>query len=177
VVNDSSTRAHSSSLPPPHPSPPPPPDSEGSYVDVIAGLKSSGGSKVLNIFNTRLVTDLNQVTRHLLECIYSHLYATRGPIGGGPAPGGLGRLGGSPVALGAPGASSAASDTDIVLKFFQEHANQNPDDEVGMSINDVNRLAKTKNISTHRVQEIVNALALDGQLYSTVDDSHFKPTG
>lgn len=162
----------------------PPPPSEGSYVEITANFKSSGGHKSFTVIHTRLVTDSNQLTRHLLECIYSHLNATRGAMSGGGGGGGMfgaqhghGAGAGSAYA-GAPisASSGGMSEADIVLKFYQDKSNNDPDDDKGMAQTDAIVMGKARGIAAQRVQEITEKLMMDGLIYSTVDDFHFKST-
>jgi hypothetical protein len=131
---------------------------EGKYVDVIATLKSNGGAKSFQIINVRLVEDSNHITRHFLECIYTHLYRTRGPLGGGAGAGtgaGMGSgahfAGGFQTSVKAGGVTddrmpSTGSDAEKVLQIYKDAMAMDPDNENGISIQDAIKKGKEMGI-------------------------------
>ena len=145
----------SPSLPPAHP---PHSCREGKYVDVIATLKSNGGAKSFQVINVRLVEDSNHITRHFLECIYTHLYRTRGPLGGGAGAGtgaGMGAgahyAGGFQTSVKAGGVTddrmpSTGSDAEKVLQIYKDAMAMDPDNENGISIQDAIKKGKEMGI-------------------------------
>ena len=52
----------------------------GKYLEVVAGVKASGGSLLLIHHHSRRVVEANSIPRHVLEVIYTHLHNTRGPL-------------------------------------------------------------------------------------------------
>ncbi len=53
---------------------------EGSYVRVFGNLRSFNGKRHFAGFKVQPINDFNEVTHHLLEIIYVHLYNTRGAL-------------------------------------------------------------------------------------------------
>nr|XP_002740859.2 PREDICTED: replication protein A 32 kDa subunit-like [Saccoglossus kowalevskii] len=47
---------------------------ENTYVRVIGQLRSFGGKRNISAFKVRPLTDLNELTMHLLEVVHSHMY-------------------------------------------------------------------------------------------------------
>lgn len=182
----------------------------------MTGIKSSGGSKIFNVYNHRLITDPNivrgsdeghvgwqwgwgvlggwqwrwgergrvrpsrspstcspplpsQITRHMLDCIYAHLYFTRGALAA-PGGGGYAPVGATAAAIAAQGIASndnrimnmdhetvnvrggggGAADGEPhsrppprslqVLAIYKDHAQ--PDDDEGLSLADAIQHAK-----------------------------------
>lgn len=191
----------------------------GKYVDVIAALRSTGGVKTLQVLNVRIIEDSNHITRHFLECIYTHLYRTRGPLGGGVGAGmgvhaGAQFAGGFQSSVKAGGvmddrAPSMGSEAEKVLQIYKDAMLMDPDNENGISIQDAIKRGKELGIlATVRcsavaavvrtpsplpsyprtfypspslpppqvVQHWTEKHMMDGHIYSTVDDEHFRST-
>ena len=157
---------------------------------MIAAFKASGGAKTFNVFSVRAVNDPNHITRHLLECIYNYLYMTRGPIGGGAGAGagaGAGTgTGYNPFAAAAVNAAGTAHGDDrsaalgsvdqLVFQIYKDATMNDPENENGLSIQDAMAIGKKQNISAQDIQRLTEKLMMDGMIYSTIDDSHFRST-
>lgn len=64
------------------------------YVCVIAKLSVMGTETVAQALDVRTITDYNEVTHHYLDCVFSHLFNTKGPLDAPPQPvGGYGKQG------------------------------------------------------------------------------------
>ena len=50
------------------------------YVCVIAKLSVMGTETVAQALDVRTITDYNEVTHHYLDCVFSHLFNTKGPL-------------------------------------------------------------------------------------------------
>ncbi len=161
--------------------PPPPLRSKGKYVDVVFEVKSNA-SKDCFPLSFSVVSDPNRITRHLLEVVYSHLYHTRGALA---APGGSGGMsstspsgaghgggGGGGLGLGGEGSREAdlAGDQAAVLNIYKEA----PEDEDGITLQEVITKGKQRGISEATVRAATMALQMEGHIYSTVDESHFR---
>ncbi len=168
-------------------------------VEIIFQSSIRAGSHSINIIDVRLIRDSNALTHHMLDVLNTHLYNTRGPLaksGGGAGAGGFGGYGaastahyaqyaesmgagagaGSGIAISA-GGGGGNSEYDMVLDLFRTHAH---DSDEGLSIREVAaHLAKNpsyRHIKPEDVVRISEQLMLDGHIYSTIDESHFKPT-
>jgi hypothetical protein len=132
---------------------------------------------------SRLVTDHNSITRHLLEVTYTHLLLTRGPLaaagggggggggGGASAAGGYGALAAAAGYGAGGGEGSMSADAIAVLAIYKEC-----DEEDGLSVAEAVRSGKQRGISAEVVQRATQQLQMDGMIYSTIDDTHFRAT-
>lgn len=176
-----------------------------SYVVVHGEVRKNHGRVDVQVLNVRPVTDFDEVTHHFLEAIFVHLQRTRGPLrpgasaaGGATGGGMLGSLGlGSAGALpvgarpmsaggfegfSAYSAASARTSAAVpmavegleerVLAAFREAG---PTD-IGASIDTVAAMLAGHHITPAQVRQAVDALSLEGHLYTTVDENHFKTT-
>ena len=161
--------------------------SKGKYLDVVFEVKGNAARDCPPLtFN--LVTDPNRITRHLLEVVYGHLHNTRGPLAAPPGAGGAqgGAAGsGSPSgmygggagmaggALGVGGGTDRAaeitSENTAVLDIYKEN-----EEEDGMTLQEAIFKGKQRGISERAVREATITLQMDGHIYSTVDENHFK---
>ncbi|KAL6773920.1 RFA2 [Auxenochlorella protothecoides x Auxenochlorella symbiontica] len=146
----------------------------GVYVRAHGHVNHFNREKMLVAFNIRLITDHNEVTYHGLQTIFQHLHLTRGlPAADAAAPAGA-AVGYGAAAGPLPGATAVAGLTPVlndVLGLFHAVGGQN---ENGASISDV--VARSGGRYTvQQIQDAVEALQNDGQLYSTKDDQHYKP--
>jgi len=158
---------------------------EGLYVRVVGQLRAFNGENTVTGFSVRPVNDMNEITYHLLDACHTHLYNTRGPPSEGvqkpvqqrqafnaPAPSNMG--GGPSAPFAAPqnnNISSGGSVNDRVLAAFTDL--QATTDQ-GTNVQDVaNRL----NLDLFEVKKAVESLAMDGHLYSTIDEEHYATTG
>jgi hypothetical protein len=56
------------------------------YVCVIAKLSVMGTETVAQALDVRTITDYNEVTHHYLDCVFAHLFNTKGPLDAPPQP-------------------------------------------------------------------------------------------
>jgi hypothetical protein len=155
-------------------------------VDVVFEVKSNAAKDCPPLtFST--VTDSNRITRHLLEVVYGHLYNTRGelvPVGGGGgagsgaspggmAGGGLGGMQGGGLGVGGDGGREAGMGSEInaVLGIYKEC-----EDEDGTALQDAIVKGKQRGLSEKAVRDATVSLQMDGLIYSTMDESHYRAT-
>jgi Replication protein A C terminal len=151
------------------------------------GVTPSAGSKTLRCENLSLVTDHNQITRHLLECIFTHLLQTRGPLmplGSDRVGGGSGGVTSSAFNAQASAMESAfggddrtahsSKDETTVLNIYKSSSDAS---EGGLSIADAIKQARSLGLSAEVVQRCTDKLMMEGLIYSTVDDTHFCESG
>jgi replication factor A2 len=166
---------------------------EGVYVRVVGSMRVHNEKKGLIAFNLRKVTDFNELTYHLLDTCHAHLYNTRGPPPSGAKPGANqssffspGRpavgpgMGGAATPAGAMG-GGAAMQVDPGMKLvdaIMAVLKGRDDGDTGTSVNAMAEEC-SKMLGRHvPLQEVKNAtqdLTMDGVLYSTIDEEHFKP--
>lgn len=153
----------------------------GIYVRIVGHLGSGPGeSKVIQAYDIRPVTDHNEITFHLLQAIFEHSHL----IKGGPGAGTLAPPANPSVYNTAvPGTTAMGYDslgggfgplhTEILSIYRSPEANMT---DTGISIQSV--LARMGGrVPEHQIRSIINELANDGHLYSTIDEDHHKITG
>ena len=159
---------------------------EGVYVASVGTVKPLGSTMTLVSHHIAPITDTNEVTHHQLSAIYSHLVATKGPLAG-PAPAAAVPMAGgafnpsagpsfsttsAPATMGGAGGASAEQP---VLQAFQAIGASNDE---GASIEAVaaHLKANGSNVDEATLRQAVDSLAMQGLLYSTIDENHFATT-
>ncbi|KAK9864910.1 hypothetical protein WJX84_000889 [Apatococcus fuscideae] len=163
----------------------------GVYVRVHGHLRVFDGQKSVVAFNMRPITDFNEVTYHCLQSIFQHLHLTKGTRTGPPGGGSLaartagalpqtngagngGAYGGGAAAsypaAGTSGTGRTAVQEEALAVFNTSNAQSS---EVGISVDQVVGQLAGK-FSEQQVRQAVAFLSDEGQIYSTIDDLHFK---
>jgi len=162
--------------------------SEGQYVRVIGLLRSFQNRRTIMAFRTLPVEDSNELTYHLLEVIYVHLYNLRGPLEGA-AP----MIRNQPQQMmpnthpnyqynnahnanfggnqgGAPGNFPYGG---TIHEQVLQVLNSIPASQQGIS---VQYIAQQLQVNINDLLKSVEFLCAEGHLYSTVDDEHVQLT-
>ncbi|XP_021723414.1 replication protein A 32 kDa subunit B-like [Chenopodium quinoa] len=154
---------------------------DGMYVRIYANLKGFQGKKQLMAFSVRPVTDFNELTYHYLECMYVHTYSTKLQATGVPADAQMmSSVNGTPIRgyQGTqqnqfPGQFSELKDVDqMVMEYLQQPACLAQEKGVH-----VKELMQRLNLPLDKIMGSIKALEVEGFVYSTVDDEHYKSTG
>jgi len=192
----------------------------GAYVRVFGHLRAgggrsggggggagggAGGGMSFHAFAVRPVTDHNEVTYHLLQCVFQHAHLTRGGLGTGkPLSGGAAAAGGfgaAPAAYGvgaygpaaAPSAAPAAAGPGAHRPGSLQEAitavlGDGSVGETGLHVNEVVQRVRAAaaaaaggggalaQASLGDVQAALSALMNEALAYTTVDDNHWKST-
>ncbi|CAI0427724.1 unnamed protein product [Linum tenue] len=155
----------------------------GTYVRVHGHLRGLQGRRFINVFSIRPVTDFNEVVSHLIECIYVHFYNTKmkgvaaqpPPLTNSIPPSSSNFSRGlQSASLNQPTAAFQGSDriNNLRQKILDViHQPQHLNNEEGVH-RDV--IARQLNLPMHIIKEAIEALVVEGDLYSTIDDDHFK---
>jgi replication factor A2 len=176
---------------------------ELAWVRVVGTLYEVDGMLQINAPHIKGVEDMNELTYHRLEVVRAFLAQTMPrpvvaatgttPVrqgmskvgisgqGGGPVPfGGYGGNGGdagggmgsgASIALDASGFDSGMSkEMSAVYNYLKQR--HTTDDQSGIAIQDISRDVPNLG-SIAAVRAIMEALASDGHVYSTIDDDHF----
>jgi len=172
----------------------------GDVVRLVGQYRPGNGSDgaSINTYKIHKVTDFNEVTNHILETIFYHCYATKGPVPGSagaasknynmgmgsfgaarsqgaftpgaPAYGG----GGSGVKVEALGGGDVST-RDAVIEAIRKTSSG----DSGTTNNDVLAYLTRMNgltISLNEVSKIVQGMTDEGLVYSTIDETHFTCT-
>jgi replication factor A2 len=151
----------------------------GIIVRAFGHLNGSENDRYITAFGARPVTDFNEVTYHLTQIIFQHAHLTKGApeLAGAGGPAGGAAYGGAPAgaANAAPMADFANGNLNAIQAEVKNIFNA-PDamnNESGLTVIEV--LNRTGGRFNHAmVREAITFLVDDGQLYSTIDDEHWK---
>ncbi|KAL6525489.1 hypothetical protein OROHE_015796 [Orobanche hederae] len=160
---------------------------DGIYVRIHGHLKSSKGKKQVFVYAIRPVHDYNEIANHFLECIHAHCCNTKSQFqnfhdkmqnSGAAAPPPSASLGVSTPSGHQLVSSSQMSQEynldglggidKMVLDYLRLHAG-----EKGVHQKEV---AQKLKISEEKIQEVMESLGLEGLVYSSIDEFHYKPT-
>lgn len=152
---------------------------EGKYCRVFGRMKSFNSKRHVGSHFIRPITDMNEVTMHLLEATYVHLYFTRGP----PEQ----QQGGAGMTVGAGGAVKQEEGL-FVDQGHQVQRNTGPQIPSGMSATarkvfsylqtspdanegvHVNQIAAALSLPSNEIFKAGDELLGMGIVYTTVDD-------
>lgn len=142
----------------------------GMYVTINGSLKGFQGKKQVVAFSVRPIVDFNAITLHFIECIHVHLENTRPKVSSVMAAETSVRTSISNQAT--PYTAVPGSDIrQLVLDIFQEPASLAR--EHGLHVNEIiKRLGQPAN----KIMEAINEHVDVGNIYSTIDEYHFKST-
>ncbi|GAA5900533.1 Rfa2p [Sporobolomyces salmoneus] len=153
------------------------------YVRILGSIKTFSEKRHISAQRVRPITDMNEISFHLIECAYVHKYITLGPPGGGntsmvtdrPYDG----AGGNPYAAdgGAP-ADAAVKDLPHaqreIWKFVREELDANP--EIASEGVNINSISRHVGMGVEQVREMVAVMVEDGVLYDGLDLDHYLIT-
>ncbi|RHZ41023.1 hypothetical protein DYB26_016093, partial [Aphanomyces astaci] len=166
---------------------------DGIYVSAVGNLRSFGGKTSLSCHTVTPVENFNQITHHFLDCIYTHLRNTKGPLGGGGGAaagtqsftdtsshfgGGFNAFGGQAASTGGQqNYNFGASDSG-----FSDPAQQAILDilgasslDMGLSVDQIKQNLHGR-VTDAQLRDALNYLTNEGHIYSTIDENHFKRT-
>lgn len=153
----------------------------GTYVKIIGSVRAFGGKTTVSPFKIAPLTDLNEITVHILEVIHAHMFLTKKKKQmGAPATPGLGNM-----SMQTPNKMQGAQGGDYGnvanhgLSSVQRDVHQlivSCPDEQGISLNQLKAALTSKKVSMEHIRAAVEFLSNEGHIYSTIDDDHFKST-
>ncbi|XP_077991494.1 replication protein A 32 kDa subunit-like [Glandiceps talaboti] len=149
---------------------------ENTYVRVIGQLRTFGGKRNISAFKVRALTDLNELTMHLLEVVHSHMYIQKAQNATSTSMNGMGN--GMPAQMNPAnqGGYSGAQPT-MGLSNVQRQVQQiiqSCNDEAGVSIDVISQ--QLRGLSKDAIRNSIEFLSNEGHIYSTIDDDHYKST-
>ncbi|KAJ8634599.1 hypothetical protein MRB53_008866 [Persea americana] len=157
----------------------------GMYVRVNGQLKEFQGKKQAVAFSVRPVTDFNEIANHFLECIYIHCHNISSQNSGSEEPqtspvpglmtpsqnGSMKHQPSIPTQFSGHMVDAGSDFDQMVLAVF--HEPENLAKESGVHVDKiVERLGVPKN----KVMASINYHTDNGNIYSTIDDYHYKST-
>ncbi|KAI8052812.1 hypothetical protein BDF22DRAFT_685340 [Syncephalis plumigaleata] len=150
-----------------------------SYVRIYGQIRVFNNTSRVTVIHIQPVTDRNEITMHMLETVYAHLFFTRGSTQSGNNGAAVGKSGFNENPFGAA-AGSQLSTRDVIMN---EARNYSPlqssvinfitsrDSETGPHINDV---VSHVNQSEGAVRQVIGWLIDEGRIYNTIDEDHFR---
>lgn len=160
--------------------------SVGSYVRVTGALRSLRGKRHIIVFKIRCITDLNELTMHLLEVINTSMSAaimakkgTANPVVQPSSASSTYTASSVPPFSGNPAGNTSFGSAYTVhgLNKPQQMVLQciiACKDEQGASI--VNIANQLRSLNQKAIMDAVEFLSNEGHIYSTIDDDHYKST-
>eukprot|EP00126_Sphaerothecum_destruens_P010024 Sdes_comp20657_c0_seq4m15963 len=137
---------------------------EGIYVRVVGQMRTFMDKLSINSYSIRPIADMNEISFHMIEVIYVHLYNTKGALH----------------------SHKMGSQTPSDANKLSSHGNfdgvsgrvhllvQNYQSDIGISMMELKN--QLQGVSENKIREAIDFLAGEGHIYSTIDDDHFKAT-
>ena len=159
---------------------------EGVYVAVVGTVKALGSNLALVSHHIAPVANTNEVTHHQLSAIYAHLLATKGPLitpGATSGTASAGPAAFNPTAAPSftagsaavqPAAAGAGQEQQVLLAFQALGASS--DEGASVSAVAEHLQANGTSMTEQALRTVVDSLAMQGLLYSTIDENHFATT-
>ncbi|CAL1536685.1 unnamed protein product [Lymnaea stagnalis] len=139
------------------------------YVRIDGVLRAFGGKRTINAQRISPLTDMNELTCHILEVIYANATFSQEQTNTGVSSNAGAATSSSrdDTAQGTiPGLTSLQGKIQMIIR--------NEQSERGCSFNDIcNQL---KNVAPKAIRETIEFLSGEGHIYSTIDDDHFQAT-
>jgi len=168
----------------------------GTYVRAVGNMKSNQGSdtKALTAFHLRKVKDFNEVTYHLLDCCHAHLYNTKGALPDAKPMAPSNSSFASPQRAFAPQPAQPSSSGAVPMSGVTNNGGDGPvnikdtlleilknasESPMGIGIDEAMAQLASKGArpcEKREVRGIIEDLAMEGLVYSTVDEDHFAAT-
>lgn len=143
---------------------------ENTYVRVCGHVRSFGGKRSVVAFKMTPVTDMNELTCHMLEVIHSHaaLAQQQSTTNGTSDPGNnTTKAGGDSSGFSTvSGLTATQNQVHVIIR--------NNNTEQGANIENVCK--QLRGVPEKAIREAVEFLSSEGHIYSTIDEDHYKAT-
>lgn len=141
---------------------------EGSYVRAVGPVRSMEGKRQLKAFKVFPVNDLNELTLHLAEVLHANMVLRAGPPSASVKhepmdTGNNSFLGGATSNLG------LNQPQKLVYEVIREC-----NTSFGISFDDI--CSRLKSLNKSSIRDVVEFLANEGHIFTTMDDEHYKAT-
>ncbi|CAH1773961.1 unnamed protein product [Owenia fusiformis] len=144
---------------------------ENTYVRVYGNLRSFQGKQNITAFKVLPITDMNELTSHILETIKVHLELTQ-PVSANQT-NGHHETNATPAKNTYAGAMTDNSMSNVqqqVLTIIRGSAS----DEAGISIQNI--MQQLRGLPEKAIRDSVEFLSGEGHIFSTIDDDHYRST-
>jgi len=133
-----------------------------SYVRVNGLLRAFGGKRTVNCHKMSLVTDMNELTCHMLEVTYANAMSKQQQMSSSNA-GGSNNVGDSDTI---PGLTPLQSQVQMIIR--KETSDR------GCSVDEI--CQSLRSVAPKAIRDAIEFLSIEGLIYSTIDDEHFCAT-
>ena len=164
---------------------------EGTYVKIFGHLRVFQGKKHIVAFTVRPIQDKNELTFHMLDCVYTHLYTLNKSQGAVQVTGQKRVMGPmdtntyqqpapqqntyqQAAGFGTGGLSGMTPVQQAAFDAFHDFNVMNQDQ--GLSFASLKQNLGGR-FTEGQLRQAVEDLQNDGHIYTTIDDNHFKGTG
>ncbi|GAB1598322.1 replication protein A 32 kDa subunit-like isoform X1 [Argonauta hians] len=135
---------------------------EKTYVRVSGHIRTFEGKRSVVAFKIAPLTDLNELTGHILEVIHSHMVLTSKEQNEEKS----GLSNDYDTSVGIPGLGKLHNQVYQVIKSCT--------DEEGCSIDNVSK--QLRGVPERSIKDVIEFLSGEGHIYSTVTENHFRIT-
>ncbi|KAM9340300.1 replication protein A 32 kDa subunit-like [Symphorus nematophorus] len=141
--------------------------SPGSYVKVTGSLRSFSGQRSLLAMNIRCITDLNEITSHMLEVVQAHMELFGKAFDVNMNPTAASQSGRHPAGILPRGLSTIQGQVlHVIRRFSVRHE--------GISLHDLK--TQLDYLSMRDIRASLVFLEKEGHVFSTIDEHHFRST-
>ncbi|XP_038132210.1 replication protein A 32 kDa subunit-like [Cyprinodon tularosa] len=139
--------------------------SPGSYVKVIGSLRTHAGQRSLLAMNIRCVSDLNEISSHMLEVVHAHLHLSRKVFDVNMNSTVVPRPDWSSGVHLQAGLSTVQDQVLHLIRVFSVH-----DEGIALSY----LRTQLDHISMTDIRSSLEFLLNEGHIFYTIDENHFK---
>lgn len=141
---------------------------EGSYVRVVGPVRSAEGKRQLKAFKVFPVTDLNELTLHLAEVVHSNMALRVGFTPSSVKHEPMDTSANSFLGAGA-GNLGLNQQQKLVYEAIRECTTN-----IGIGFDEI--CSRLKSMNKNTIRDVVEFLANEGHIFTTMDDEHYKAT-
>ncbi|XP_050402173.1 replication protein A 32 kDa subunit-B isoform X1 [Patella vulgata] len=146
---------------------------ENTYVRICGHVRSFGGKRSVVAYNMSPITDMNELTCHMLEIIHSHAFnASSGQNTNQTSYGGDNNMSMNQGSYNSGDGGNILGLTPLQNQIHQVIKN-NPSD-TGASV--VSVCQTLRGIPEKAIKDAIDFLSSEGHIYSTIDEDHYKAT-
>jgi replication factor A2 len=149
------------------------------YVRIVGTIKEYDGKKTIMADTVRPLTSGNQLAHHMLEVVYeAERGARKSNIVAPNASGMMQGVGfgggqqnrGTPLAAASSGGGGEGGLRDSVLQYIQQQGDMS---EAGANLQECIRMLSGQH-SEGAIRKVIDDLAAEGHIYSTIDENNYK---
>lgn len=146
---------------------------ENTYVRVRGTVRSFGGKKSIVATKITPITDMNELTYHILEVVHSHVTFNAANGDAGASTSNVRQGGVTTMSNGGDHNNDMVSGLTSIQNQVRV-AIRNDMSSEGASVDAVCR--QMRGVPEKAIREAIDFLSSEGHIYSTIDDDHYKAT-